>query len=78
MSTTATTRPARHELAQRVNDGLEITLYWQTPDNSTTIDVHHAATDETITFRVPPGHALDAFQHPFAYLANQPDHDSRS
>jgi hypothetical protein len=78
MSTTAVIDATRHELARRVNGGLEITLFWQTRDNSTTIDVYHPATDETIRFRVPPSRALDAFQHPFAYLANQPEHDPRS
>ena len=78
MSHTTVIGAHRHELARRSNGGLEITLFWQTPDNSTTIDVYHPATDETIRFRVPPARALDAFQHPFAYLANQPDHDPRT
>ena len=75
MSTTTITSASRQELATRVNAGIEITLFWDTRDNSTSIDLHHAATDETISFRVPPGRALDAFHHPFAHLGNQLEHD---
>ena len=77
MSTTTVTGFARQELAKRANGGLEITLFWDPRDNSTSIDVHHTETDETISLRVPPSRALDAFHHPFAYLVHQPDHDPR-
>jgi hypothetical protein len=62
----------RRELARRVNGGLEITLYWDPDDNSTSIDVHETTTDETISFPVRSDRALDAFHHPFAHLALQP------
>ena len=68
MSTTALTDITRRELDRRANGGLEIALFWDAHDNSTSIDVHHAATDETFSFRVPSAHALDAFHHPFAHL----------
>ena len=79
MSTTAHTATAiaRRELARRVNGGLEITLFWDARDNSTSIDLYHAATDQTISIRVPPDHALDAFHHPFAHLGNQLELDLR-
>jgi hypothetical protein len=75
MSTTTITGTSRHELATRVNGGLEITLFWDRRDNSTSIDIRHATTDETISFRVPPGRALDAFHHPFAHMGNQLEHE---
>jgi len=75
MSTTTVTGGSRHELATRVNGGLEITLVWDRRDNSTSIELHHAATNQTISFRVPPDRALDAFHHPFAHLGNQLEHD---
>jgi hypothetical protein len=75
MSIAALTEIARRELARRVNGGLEITLYWHPDDNGTSIDIRHATTDETISFRVPPGRALDAFHHPFAHLDNQVEDD---
>jgi hypothetical protein len=59
----------RRELAQRVDGGFAITLYWNEHDNTTSVDVHHHATGETISFAVAGDRALDAFHHPFAYLA---------
>ena len=75
MSTTTITGTTRRELARRVNGGLEITLFWDRRDNSTSIDIRQATTDETISFRVPPGRALDAFHHPFAHLDNHVEDD---
>ena len=71
MSTTAVTDADRHELAHRVNGGLEITLVWDRSDNSTSIDLRHSAIDETISFRVPTHSALDAFHHPFVHLEHR-------
>ena len=71
MSTATFTIVPRRELAHRVNGGLEITLYWDVEDDTTTIEVHHADTAETIAFPVPADRALDAFHHPFAHLAEQ-------
>ena len=71
MSTTAVTEDVRRELARRVNGGLEIALFWDRRDNSTSIDVPHSEIDETISFRVPSDRALDAFHHPFAHLEHR-------
>jgi hypothetical protein len=71
MSTATFTIAPRRELARRVNAGLEITLYWNVRDNTTTIEVHHTDTAETIAFPVPADQALDAFYHPFAHLPEQ-------
>ena len=68
MSTAAATENSMHELATRVSGDLEITLFTDTHDNSTAIELRHAAINEPISFRVPPDRALDAFHHPFAYL----------
>ena len=73
MSTTAATSTARRELARRVTGGLAITLFWHPRDNSTSVEIHQAATDETIRFRVPSDRALDAFHHPFAHLEDRPE-----
>lgn len=62
--------PQRRELAQRVNGGLEVTLYWHPHDNGTSVEVHDAGTDETISFPVPADRALEAFNHPFAHLGD--------
>ena len=75
MSTTATTDTTRRELARRVSGGLEVTLFRNVRDGSTSIELRHAAIKEPISFRVPPERALDAFHHPFAHLGDQPEHD---
>jgi hypothetical protein len=71
MSISTLTTAARRELAHRVNGGLEITLYWHPDENGTSIDIHQAETEETISFPVPADRALDAFHHPFVHLAEQ-------
>jgi len=59
----------RRELARRVSGGIEVALYWSPLDNSTTVEVWQAASEETLVFAVPAGRALEAFYHPFAQLA---------
>jgi hypothetical protein len=71
MNTPTLITVARRELARRVTGGLEITLYWESHDNTTTIEVHQKGTAETIAFPVASDRALDAFHHPFAHLAEQ-------
>ena len=56
------------ELAHRVNGGIEVTLYWDAHDNSTSVEVWQPATEETLHFTVAQEQALDAFYHPFAHL----------
>lgn len=63
---TVSNRP--RELAQRVGSGLEVTLYWNAADNSTSIELCHVATETTLHFAVPPEQALDAFYHPLAHV----------
>ena len=72
MSTATITFVPRRELARRVSGGLEVALYWDARDNTTTIEVYHAETAETIAFLVPGDKALEAFHHPFAHLG-QPE-----
>ena len=59
----------RRELARRASGGIDVALYWSPLDNSTTVEVWDAASDETIVFAVAPERALEAFYHPFALLA---------
>jgi hypothetical protein len=68
MSTAAAIKTTQQELARRVSGGLEVTLFRNVRDGSTSIELRHAAITEPISFRVPPDRALDAFHHPFIYL----------
>jgi hypothetical protein len=58
----------RRELARRVNGGIEVTLYWNALDNSTSIEVWQPASEEILLFTVARERALEAFYHPFAHL----------
>jgi hypothetical protein len=60
--------PKRGELARRVSGGLEITLYWNEVDDTTSVELRQQSTGETLTFSVPRDRAL-AFHHPFAHVA---------
>jgi hypothetical protein len=59
----------RRELAGRSGDGLEVTLLWDPRDDSLAVVVRD--TREGVRFEIPVegARALDAFEHPFAYLA---------
>jgi hypothetical protein len=59
---------SRRELARRVSGGIEVALFRSAKDNSTTVEVRQAATDETLLITVARADALDAFYHPFAHL----------
>ena len=59
---------SRRELAHRLSGGVEVTLYWDCDDNSTSVEVWQHASGETLAFAVPAECALDAFYHPFAHL----------
>jgi hypothetical protein len=61
----------RRELAHRKSGGLEITLYWDVEQGSTSVEVHQPVTNETIAFAVARERALDAFHHPFAHIAQR-------
>jgi hypothetical protein len=63
------TQTTTTELAQRRNDGLEITLLWARDDDSVHVAVLNERTGRTATFPVERTKALDAFYHPFAYAA---------
>jgi hypothetical protein len=63
----------RRELARRSSGGIEVALYWSPLDDSTTVEVCDAASEETIVFAVAPERALEAFYHPFAQLATSFD-----
>jgi hypothetical protein len=64
----ATSPNPRRELARRVGAGFEVALFWDAADDSTSIEIWHPVSQETLRFIVPTEDALDAFYHPFAHL----------
>src|SRR5207247_6476092 len=67
MTTTTITR--RTELARRRSAGIDVYLFWNKPTNRVTVGVIDARTDDGFQFEVDGRHALDAFNHPYAYAA---------
>jgi hypothetical protein len=59
----------RRELAHRVRDGVEVSLFWDHVGDTLTLEVYDTRSDEYFEVEVPRDRALDAFRHPFAYLA---------
>jgi hypothetical protein len=68
MTSTTPTRK-RRELAHRVNNGIEVSLFWTKVGNTLTLEVYDAKSDEYFEVEVPRDRALDAFHHPYAYRA---------
>jgi hypothetical protein len=64
----ATIFEPRFELARRVSGTLEVTLYWNSFDDSTSVELWQRTSAEAFAFAVPRERALDAFYHPFAHL----------
>ena len=57
-----------HELDTRTNDGLFVSLVYDTNLKTVDLIVNDTKTDLSTTITVPNSKALDAFYHPFAYL----------
>jgi hypothetical protein len=57
------------ELALRRQDGLEVTLLWDSGSNEVSIGLVDDGAQTAFAFVVDPACALDAFYHPFAYAA---------
>ena len=66
MSTTAI---IRRELAHRVNDGIEVSLFWEKVGDVLSLELYDGKTEEHFAIEVPRDRALEAFRHPYAYIA---------
>jgi hypothetical protein len=64
----AIVRAMQKELAHRENDGIAVTLWWDSCTNRVEVAVSDG-DDYSFALEVRPENALDAFQHPFAYAA---------
>jgi hypothetical protein len=70
---TAPSLDSRRELARRLSGGIEVTLYWSERDDTTSVELWHAASEERLVFEVAHEHALEAFYHPFVHLPRTVD-----
>lgn len=71
----AINRAKSRELAHRVTSTLEVTLLWRQIDNMVTMRLVEVGSGVEFEFGVRPEDALDAFNHPYAYLP-RPNVDS--
>jgi hypothetical protein len=67
-STDATHQPYR-ELAHRRDDGVEVVLLWHQISNELTVSVSDQRSGAYFELAAAPDHALDVFNHPYAYAA---------
>jgi hypothetical protein len=64
------TAPAR-ELTRRQSGTDEIVLLWHPEDDRVEVSVRDVTTGATFHIEIAPGNALDAFIHPYAYVASR-------
>ena len=63
------TRYPGKELATRISGTLRISLNWSPINDRVLVVVENPETEEIFELEAPRDHALDAFYHPFAYMA---------
>lgn len=71
MAANPVSHTARRELASRINDDLEVTLWWDPPIDAVSVSVWDWKRDAHFEIAVEPDHALDVFYHPFAYATRR-------
>jgi hypothetical protein len=57
------------EIADRANDGVEVSLLWSRVSWRLTVVVSDTRAGETFELVAHPQNALDVFHHPYAYAA---------
>jgi hypothetical protein len=68
MDIQALTTAKSRELAHRATSCVEVTLLWRKLDNVLTLRLVEVATGTEFEFGVRPEDALEAFNHPYAYM----------
>jgi hypothetical protein len=61
-------RAKSRELAHRLTSSVEVTLLWRQVDNMLTLRLVEVGNGIEFEFGIRPHDALDAFNHPYAYL----------
>jgi hypothetical protein len=57
------------QLAQRLENGVEVTLNWDARSNAVSVEIVDLRDQRTLVLPVAAASALDAFYHPYAYAA---------
>jgi hypothetical protein len=69
MSLAKATQHRQRELAYRVNAGIEVVLFWHELTGAVTVSVSDTNSGAYFEVAADPAHALDVFDHPYAYAA---------
>ena len=64
----AASRGRYRELAHRANAHIEVSLLWRKTDGTLRLHLTEVATGVMFEVPIAPEHALDEFNHPYAYL----------
>ncbi len=67
MFTSSTPQSAIRELDHRYNDGIDVTLLWDSRTDRVFVAVEDERSGQSFEVTVPGADALDAFHHPYAY-----------
>jgi hypothetical protein len=62
------TRARMRELAHREGSDVDVSLFWRSEDNTLLLLLVEVPTGVLFEIPVSPEDALDAFNHPYAYL----------
>ena len=58
------------ELDRRTRDGIDVSLLWDPRTKGVSVAVTDTRHGGSFEFGVEPGHAVEAFWHPYAYVAH--------
>jgi hypothetical protein len=71
MASTNATQEPYQELAHRMNDGVEVVLFWHQRTDELTVTVSDERSGTFFELAAQPHQALDVFDHPYAHAAFQ-------
>ena len=71
MASTNATQEPYQELAHRMNDGVEVVLFWHRRTYELTVTVSDERSGTYFELAAQPHQALDVFDHPYAHAAFQ-------
>ena len=66
-----TQRTELRELDRRTHDGIDVSLLWNPRTEGVSVAVTDTRASGSFEFGVEPGDALEAFWHPYAYVAHR-------
>lgn len=69
MPATGIIHPPLRELARRISNAVEVTLYWHERSGAPVVSVFDRNSGAYAQFATEPGNAMHAFNHPYAYAA---------